>query len=660
MTEHSNSPSISAALANCIESTGATAPGAEDRAFLARTEKELLAKYDKLIRTVELKASSSSQPPKRQQRNDCSPASWILKEYTVQRYWDVDHKVPVSRDDLEVGFMSVFLRDAELKSSSYRAFVEDSCNLFWKVCVQSLPDVIEKFHEGLDCWLNQMIDHYNFNLIEVRGELVYFELDPSQPLGANLVQVMHRQKPIGVLVKAKNEPERQFAQTVGNRISLCSVFDIVGTAKDACITTLKFEEVMEIARQTGQLMSLTMKRLPEEHSGLLWHRKDGHLACTSALATQSDTSMHDKCFTTSHDVCTNPLNVSTRYSVLALQEDQMISAPASCQVVQSHASMHQENSPGKEGNESINGSPQVDLAHPQRSDSAESSLIDLSTEGMCLDTVPRSSGEIGDYSLFYNKLSELVELEFRNGANIHKNSAMGILWSRHKKLFGLTCSDDCPCVLRLPELTETVVIDMLKRHSKWNNPMNLGPGDYPVGIAGNFAATFVPLLQQERPEERASKQLERLLAMWRIHQKQRIFGLQCKDGCCCLQGWETSFAKGALPGEYQSNASAQECSHYTPGVVPKKRKVVQNANDSSLAMKEKNWDESHLAQGLQPSVCRPTDHARPSTCIDRSDNQKPLDKPTERQPYAIEFDCIKPLGFYCVTETKPRKYCKVM
>ena len=260
-----------------------------------------------------------------------------------------------------------------------------------------------------------------------------------------------------------------------------------------------------------------------------------------------------------------------------------------------------------------------------------------------------SNGDNGDYGKFYDKFSSLVEQEFRDGGNIHKNSAMGILWMRHKNLFGPACSDSCPCVQRLCQLTETVVTDMLrKKHSKWNNPMNLRPGDYPVGIAGNFAATFLPLLRQERPQDGATRLLERLQAMWQIHQKQRIFGLKCKEGCVCLQGWEIPFQRGVLPGESKPQIKHFEvCNKKTLGPVPKKRKAADMSTDQAMDKKIKLPADA----GGETFQCRP---------LVGSNCGSDRDSTVTRQSYEIAFDCCQPLGFYCVTENKHRKYCKVM
>ena len=203
---------------------------------------------------------------------------------------------------------------------------------------------------------------------------------------------------------------------------------------------------------------------------------------------------------------------------------------------------------------------------------------------------PSLQNEQVGYKHFFNKYGGIVEEEFSIGASIHKSSAMSYMWSQHKKHFGTECSEECSCVKDLPALTATVVSDHLeKKKSSWANPHKLRPGEYSIGIMGNFASMFVPLLAMERPDETSTKLLERLLAMWEIHRRNRIFGIQCQEGCDCSQGWELVFHKGSLQTETVEGIKSSKGSSATGkgglGPIPRKRKSPKNAATPVLEKK---------------------------------------------------------------------------
>lgn len=95
------------------------------------------------------------------------------------------------------------------------------------------------------------------------------------------------------------------------------------------------------------------------------------------------------------------------------------------------------------------------------------------------------------------------------------------------------------------------------------------------------------------------------------------------------------FQKGRLPGEIGSEDQPRKRTGKGIGPVPKKQRgPQQNAAAQAVEKKSKSSAEN------QPS--------------------NSLDGRSEHRPYEIEYDCSEPLGFYCVTEKGPRKYCKVM
>ena len=613
--DQSGTPLIPSAMVSQILDIDATAPSERSRILLARMEKNLIAEYDSLIR----KAETESLPPLLPSNTDCR--GWISKECKVQRFWDSNHDNPVSRYDLEADFLDEFLRGTKLNSDSYRATLHDS-NLSWSIRVEGLPDSVKFFCTALDMWLSYKINHHNFKLTVEKGEPVNIKFDPLKPLGANLVQVRHHNGPLGLLIESKEQSASQFADQLGTREYVCATVGYVKTVGDAPMTTFKFKELVEAAKQNGTGMDFTIKCLPAEYSGLLWCREERD---DSFIKPETD-AIHK-----------GPRTINV-LSASSVEQSGFIPARTTVQKMQ-----EQQVGKTKQGAAMNLQQEQIVAFGTDGNELREDSIVSSHTSLEADSGTQRS----GDYSTFYDKLSSLVEQEFRDGGNIHKNSAMGILWMRHKKMFGLACSDSCPCVQRLCELTETVVTDMLrKKHSRWGNPMNLRPGDYPVGIAGNFAATFLPLLRQERPHEGASRLLERLLFMWQIHQKQRIFGLKCQQGCLCVQGWEMAFQKGTLPRESKPPIELEKGNNNTLGPVPKKRSAANVFIEPAIEKKSKLLFDTGRQTGqprpLVGSECS-ADHSTVMT-----------------QSYEIAFDCCRPLGFYCVTEKQPRKYCKVM
>lgn len=188
---------ISTAQVNHIHNIDATAPSEDSRALLLRMETKLIASYESLI----TKAESQSTPPLLTSSNDCR--GWIVKDCKVQRYWDLKHDNPVSRDDLESDFLDEFLLGTKLNSNSYIATLDDQSSLFWSIRVEGLPDTVRHFCAALDRWLNYKINHHNFKLTMEKGEPVNIKFDPLKPLGANLVQVRHHNGPLGLLIQAK-------------------------------------------------------------------------------------------------------------------------------------------------------------------------------------------------------------------------------------------------------------------------------------------------------------------------------------------------------------------------------------------------------------------------------------------------------------------------
>ena len=390
--------------------------------------------------------------------------------------------------------------------------------------------MVRSLHE----WLDYQVDRHNYRLTEERGEIVEVQLaDAAPPVGASLVQLHRHGNAEGVFIEI-TKPQTALAQAVGgvDRTRHCAILKSVGGR--ACTTIPIFKGVKKYAQDRGEPLRLELRCLLPEDAGRLWRKQ-------KVVKDEED--------------------------VVPMEVDENQTNNAKTKRAATIAAAASRRDP------------------TQRSESPASSLTDTSSQVSGPSSIQKKRQQVyshDGYNHFYNKYGDLIVEEFKKGANIHKNSAMGYMWTQHKKLFGEMCSDDCPCAKDLPALTATVVTDQLeKKKSSWDNPRNLRCGDYPIGITGNFARTFVPRLTRERPDENSIKLLERLMAMWEIHRRNRIFGIRCQEGCECSEGWELVFRKGILRGEtvpgIESSKGSSAKGQVGLGAIPKKRKSPKNA-----------------------------------------------------------------------------------
>lgn len=266
------------------------------------------------------------------------------------------------------------------------------------------------------------------------------------------------------------------------------------------------------------------------------------------------------------------------------------------------------------------------------------------------------------YTFLRQRYSKIVDIEFK-AAGIHKQFCTGRMWQQHKTRFSTICSDNCPCAYDIPFLTETVVSDKLDMFDqKWANALKLKAGGYPVGLANNFARTFIPKLKQQYSSETSKHHLDRLLHMWTIHRKAEKCGIRCREDCKCSGSWATLFRKGSM----DSDESCLTALSSAP--VPKKRKNIESVDFDcggdrrpcenkrpvlvSLMSSEVDRHESTL---LSAGVCTDSFPVCSSGL-----NMARCDASSERETYGIEFDCQRSLGFYCVSEKQTGAYCKIL
>ncbi|GKY93752.1 hypothetical protein MPSEU_000342300 [Mayamaea pseudoterrestris] len=239
-----------------------------------------------------------------------------------------------------------------------------------------------------------------------------------------------------------------------------------------------------------------------------------------------------------------------------------------------------------------------------------------------------------EYASFQRKFNPAIDIEFK-GTEIHPLFIAGCMWNRHQELFGETCGEECMCVLAMEKMSANVVKTKIRKRDHWDNPLNLDETTMPVGFMTNFANKFGRLLRNKYPSEPSSRLLERLINMWMIHRRQRMFGqTKCDEDCGCEEAWEFAFAEGALPDEVSAS---------------RKRKLPHGkcAAASSLTPAVNECKPDHLVTQIIQKVPR---KSAPSAVTS-----------TQMKEYAVDFDSTKPLGMYVSDETDSTgtSVCKV-
>ena len=164
----------------------------------------------------------------------------------------------------------------------------------------------------------------------------------------------------------------------------------------------------------------------------------------------------------------------------------------------------------------------------------DQSLLTLK-DGNTLDSNSTDNGKrtanegIKRFWHFEKKFKPLIDLDYKD-TKINIKKSCSSIWSVHKSLFGDdTCGEDCECLSRLPELSANVIKDHVAQQKKKGNYCETEHEleKRKCGIFQNFAPRFLPLLRKEYPIETSSQLIQRLVEMWPIHQKHRLYGVVC-------------------------------------------------------------------------------------------------------------------------------------
>ena len=135
----------------------------------------------------------------------------------------------------------------------------------------------------------------------------------------------------------------------------------------------------------------------------------------------------------------------------------------------------------------------------------------------------------------------------------------------------------------------------MQMNKNWSNPCDLKETDSMVGFATNFFTKFYSKLCTNYPDDLPHQTLQRLVTIWKLHTKQRRFGLQCFEGCSCIESWETFLPASKISLTESKNPVQEE-------------KVLQGTKKQSTAQKfEVGINPSKTSFGLffvdQDSKC---------------------------------------------------------
>ena len=213
---------------------------------------------------------------------------------------------------------------------------------------------------------------------------------------------------------------------------------------------------------------------------------------------------------------------------------------------------------------------------------------------------------------FEEKLKPLILLDYKD-TKINIKSVFSSMWKKHKELFGEDerCDDNCKCLMWLPEMTEDVIKDHIKKQNKKNVPVESEEQLERLtrGIAKNFVPKFITRLKDEYPEEGESQLVHRLVGMWEMHQRNRLYGVRCEKTCGCLAEWDQIFGKGdraaakrfismmkratllsksVSSSSTQAEATASSSTRVQSGpAVPRKKRVQDQVSRASNGLSKK-------------------------------------------------------------------------
>lgn len=518
---------------------------------------------------------------------------------------------------VHLGVLLTLVKDLDLAGDVCVRLDDDANPSSVVLGAQGIRKAVDCLFVSLKAWCDGRCRKYNFDQLLSRGFYKWAPINVKEDLGVTLLSVSEKYSArSGLLISA--DADSQLVQEVGRerlrqgaaidrldgRIcrSLADFNRIVSENKHARI-------ILELRLYAGEISSETAK--------------DGLVPTRDQSSKPSDTdgvlptAYHDNAApSTGYPGTITTLNEGKSPRGPMDVDEIAMSSSSSSEDLASLADLSSRNltksltkattplSPMLEKNTTVSSLESPDAPSP--SDSSARTPRNYASH-LTADQVEKKAS----YDYMASIYTELVKLEFK-GSLIHRKFVLGRMWDRHKSLLGPRCSDDCPCVFRMPELVETVVGDKLEQgDAKWTNPLQLGSDDMPVGLMTNFAATFLPRLKQRHPDDKPSALLLRLMKMWSTHT--RKVGRHCRYGCRCGKDLKSDELADPRYSPTQSTA------------IPRKR---PRTIDNETIVR----GDTGAAGGLDRVIAG-------------------------RKEYEVDFSASEPLGFYCETRLRNGDSC---
>jgi len=215
----------------------------------------------------------------------------------------------------------------------------------------------------------------------------------------------------------------------------------------------------------------------------------------------------------------------------------------------------------------------------------------------------KSKAHVSGYNIFRifeEKVKPLVLLDYKD-TKINIKSICSSMWKKHKEILG-----DNPhrkCLNYLPEMVEDVIKDHVENQKSRGIAFSSTEEDLEkltCGISKHFVPKFISLLQKEYPRETETQLVSRLVGMWELHRKNRLYGIRCKANCSCLGEWDQVFGKGDKSAAKEfltikrrpsllSNSTASSNDKKVPkaSAVPRKKRAIEQSSDASKRKSKK-------------------------------------------------------------------------
>jgi len=260
---------------------------------------------------------------------------------------------------------------------------------------------------------------------------------------------------------------------------------------------------------------------------------------------------------------------------------------------------------------------------------------------------------------FEKKLRPLVHLDYKD-TKIHERSILSSMWVQHKLLFGETCGENCDCISQLPELVANVVKEHISKQEKKGKKNVETEQELEGRICGiflYFVPRFVPLLKKEYPTGTHVELINRLIDMWSLHQKHRmyngLFGVRCSEDCGCEGEWDGIFGRGVKERDKNGHASSSKRPPYKTSSKGSQNSLLERKTSHGSIDVTKNVDLGHV---IFPNSVNNNDIRRPSFINPTA--RPSFINPTVNSAFEVAFDTTRPLGGYFTTENRQNSRSK--